>query len=106
MLGKVGKSRVGAKDPGKSPFADLVNYVAREADGKGREVDKGEMGVVNLDAIYNVLCLVMAAALPEDPTGRTRGADQAATLICRKTSAPPFFEASSISMPTRRPSLS
>ncbi|WP_428946818.1 TraI/MobA(P) family conjugative relaxase [Acidithiobacillus ferrooxidans] len=56
MLGKVGKSRVGAKSPGKSPFADLVNYIAREADGKGlhpargREVDKGEMGVLNLDA--------------------------------------------------------
>ena len=56
MLGKVGKSRVGAKGPGKSPFADLVNYVAREADGKGlhpargREVDKEEMGVLNLDA--------------------------------------------------------
>jgi hypothetical protein len=56
MLGKVGKSRVGAKGPGKSPFADLVNYIAREADGKGlhpargREVDQGEMGVLNLDA--------------------------------------------------------
>ena len=31
---------------------------------------------------------------------------QAATLICHKASAPPFFEASSISMPTRLPSLS
>ena len=50
MLGKVGKSRVGAKSAGKSPFADLVNYVAREADGKGREVDKEEMGVLNLNA--------------------------------------------------------
>lgn len=37
MLGKVGKSRVGAKGPGRSPFADLVNYLARKADGKGRE---------------------------------------------------------------------
>ncbi|MDA8154664.1 MAG: relaxase/mobilization nuclease domain-containing protein [Acidithiobacillus sp.] len=49
MLGKVGKSRIGAKGLGKSPFADLVNYVAREADGKGREVDKKEMGALNLD---------------------------------------------------------
>ncbi|MBU2827844.1 TraI/MobA(P) family conjugative relaxase [Acidithiobacillus ferriphilus] len=59
MLGKVGKSRVGAKGPGKSPFADLVNYVAREADGKGREVDKEEMGVLNLDADVEDLDLVI-----------------------------------------------
>ena len=59
MLGKVGKSRVGAKGPGKSPFADLVNYVAREADGKGREVDKEEMGVLNLDADAENLDLVI-----------------------------------------------
>ena len=50
MLGKVGKSRSGAKAPGKSQFGDLVNYIAREADGKGREVGKGEMGVLNMDA--------------------------------------------------------
>ncbi len=50
MLGKVGKSRSGAKAPGKSRFADLVNYIAREADGKGREVDRGEMSVLNMDA--------------------------------------------------------
>ena len=59
MLGKVGKSRVGAKGPGKSPFADLVNYVAREADGKGREVDKEEMGVLNLDVDVEDLDLVI-----------------------------------------------
>ncbi|MCR2831456.1 relaxase/mobilization nuclease domain-containing protein [Acidithiobacillus ferrooxidans] len=59
MLGKVGKSRVGAKSAGKSPFADLVNYVAREADGKGREVDKEEMGVLNLDADVEDLDLVI-----------------------------------------------
>ena len=59
MLGKVGKSRVGAKSAGKSPFADLVNYVAREADGKGREVDKEEMGVLNLDADVENLDLVI-----------------------------------------------
>ena len=59
MLGKVGKSRVGAKGPGKSPFADLVNYVAREADGKGREVRKEEMGVLNLDADVEDLDLVI-----------------------------------------------
>jgi hypothetical protein len=41
MLGKVGKSRAGAKGPGKSPFADLVNYIAREADGKGLHPAKG-----------------------------------------------------------------
>ncbi|WP_123105644.1 hypothetical protein [Acidithiobacillus sulfuriphilus] len=49
-IGKVGKSSVSAKPAGKSRFADLVNYVAREADGKGREVDRGEMGVLNMDA--------------------------------------------------------
>ncbi|MCR2830815.1 relaxase/mobilization nuclease domain-containing protein [Acidithiobacillus ferrooxidans] len=59
MLGKVGKSRVGAKSAGKSPFADLVNYVAREADGKGREVDKEEMGVLNLDADVEDMDLVI-----------------------------------------------
>ena len=59
MLGKVGKSRVGAKGPGKSPFADLVNYIVREADGKGREVDKGEMGALNLDADVEDLDLVI-----------------------------------------------
>ncbi len=59
MLGKVGKSRVGAKSAGKSPFADLVNYVAREADGKGREVDKEEMGALNLDADVEDLDLVI-----------------------------------------------
>ena len=65
MLGKVGKSCVGAKCPGKSPFADLVNYVAREADGKGlhpakgREVDKEEMDVLNLDADVEDLDLVI-----------------------------------------------
>ena len=59
MLGKVGKSRVGAKGPGKSPFADLVNYVAREADGKGREVEKEEMGALNLDADVEDLDLVI-----------------------------------------------
>ncbi|MDA8151349.1 MAG: relaxase/mobilization nuclease domain-containing protein [Acidithiobacillus sp.] len=59
MIGKVGKSRVGAKSVGKSPFADLVNYVAREADGKGREVDKEEMGVLNLDADVEDLDLVI-----------------------------------------------
>ncbi|MBU2857836.1 hypothetical protein HF289_13465 [Acidithiobacillus ferrooxidans] len=50
MLGKVGKSRVGAKATGKSQFGDLVNYIAREADGKGREVDRSEMGALNMDA--------------------------------------------------------
>ena len=55
----IGKSRVGAKGPGKSPFADLVNYVAREADGKGREVDKEEMGVLNLDTDVEDLDLVI-----------------------------------------------
>lgn len=50
MLGKVGKSRVGAKATGKSQFGDLVRYISREADGKGREVDKGEMGTLNMDA--------------------------------------------------------
>ena len=59
MIGKVGKSRVGAKSAGKSPFADLVNYVAREADGKGREVDKEEMGVLNLDTDVEDLDLVI-----------------------------------------------
>ena len=59
MLGKVGKSRVGAKSAGKSSFADLVNYVAREADGKGSEVDKEEMGVLNLDADVEDLDLVI-----------------------------------------------
>ena len=59
MLGKVGKSRVGAKGPGKSQFADLVNYIAREADGKGREVDQEEMGVLNLDADVEDLDLVI-----------------------------------------------
>jgi hypothetical protein len=59
MLGKVGKSRVGAKGPGKSQFGDLVNYVAREADGKGREVDKEEMGALNLDADVEDLDLVI-----------------------------------------------
>ena len=34
MLGKVGKSRVGAKATGKSQFGDLVRYISREADGK------------------------------------------------------------------------
>lgn len=59
MIGKVGKSRVGAKSAGKSSFADLVNYVAREADGKGREVDKEEMGVLNLDADVEELDLAI-----------------------------------------------
>ncbi|OCX75594.1 TraI/MobA(P) family conjugative relaxase [Acidithiobacillus thiooxidans] len=59
MIGKVGKSRVGAKGPGKSSFADLVNYVAREADGKGREVDKEEMGVLNLDTDAEDLNLII-----------------------------------------------
>ena len=54
MLGKVGKSRVGAKSAGKSSFADLVNYVAREADGKGSEVDKEEMGVLNLTPTWRI----------------------------------------------------
>ena len=30
MLGKVGKSRVGAKATGKSQFGDLVRYISRE----------------------------------------------------------------------------
>ncbi len=34
MIGKVGKSRAGVKSAGKSQFGDLVNYIAREADGK------------------------------------------------------------------------
>ena len=59
MLGKVGKSRVGAKTASKSQFGDLVNYVAREADGKGREVDKEEMGALNLDADMEDLDLVI-----------------------------------------------
>ncbi|MBU2856806.1 relaxase/mobilization nuclease domain-containing protein [Acidithiobacillus ferrooxidans] len=51
MLSKVGKSRSSAKSASKkSQFGDLVNYIAREADGKGREVDRGEMGVLNMDA--------------------------------------------------------
>ncbi|ACH82983.1 hypothetical protein FE661_03640 [Acidithiobacillus ferrooxidans] len=41
MLGKVGKSRSGAKATGKSQFGDLVSYIACEAGGKGREVNKG-----------------------------------------------------------------
>ena len=59
MIGKVGKSRVGAKGPGKSPFADLVKYLSREADGKGREVDKKEMGALNLDTDAEDLDLVI-----------------------------------------------
>ena len=47
MISKVGKSSVSAKPVGRSRFTDLVNYVAREADGKGREVDKGGVGTFN-----------------------------------------------------------
>jgi hypothetical protein len=48
MIGKVGKSRTGAKTGRKSPFGDVVNYIARETDGKGREIAPGDIGVVNL----------------------------------------------------------
>ncbi|MBN6739848.1 relaxase/mobilization nuclease domain-containing protein [Acidithiobacillus sp. MC6.1] len=51
MIGKVGRSRQSAKaagSKGKSQFKDIVSYILREADGKGREVAKGEMGVLNL----------------------------------------------------------
>ncbi len=48
MIGKVGKSRTAAKTGSKSQFGDVVNYIIREADGKGREVSDTEMGVMNM----------------------------------------------------------
>lgn len=48
MIGKVGKSRAAAKTGGKSQFGDVVNYIIREADGKGREVPDIEKGVMNM----------------------------------------------------------
>ena len=48
MIGKVGKSRTAAKTGSKSQFGDVVNYIIREADGKGREVPDTEMGVINM----------------------------------------------------------
>ncbi|MBU2750313.1 relaxase/mobilization nuclease domain-containing protein [Acidithiobacillus thiooxidans] len=48
MIGKVGKSRTAAKSGSKSQFVDVVNYITREADGKGREVPGTEMGVMNM----------------------------------------------------------
>jgi hypothetical protein len=77
MLGKVGKSRAGAKSAGKSQFGDLVNYVAREADGKGREVDKEEMGTLNLDAdvedLYLVIKQIDMAAAKTAKNGKFKG---------------------------------
>ena len=48
MIGKVGKSRTAAKTGSKSQFGDVVNYIIREADGKGREVPDTEMGIINM----------------------------------------------------------
>ncbi|BBF63912.1 TraI/MobA(P) family conjugative relaxase [Acidithiobacillus ferridurans] len=48
MIGKVGKSRTAAKTGSKSQFGDVVNYIIREVDGKGREVPDTEMGVMNM----------------------------------------------------------
>lgn len=48
MIGKVGKSRAAAKSGSKSQFGDVVNYIIREADGKGCEVPDTKMGVLNL----------------------------------------------------------
>lgn len=77
MLGKVGKSRIGAKSAGKSQFSDLVNYIAREADGKGREVDKEEMSVLNLDADVDDLDMAIKqmdmAAAKTEKNGKFKG---------------------------------
>ncbi|MGE4530575.1 MAG: TraI/MobA(P) family conjugative relaxase [Acidithiobacillus sp.] len=48
MIGKVGKSRAAAKSGSKSQFGDVVNYIIREADGKGREIPSTEMGILNM----------------------------------------------------------
>uniref|UniRef100_E6QC87 Putative Relaxase/Mobilisation nuclease n=1 Tax=mine drainage metagenome TaxID=410659 RepID=E6QC87_9ZZZZ len=59
MIGKVGKSRTVGKAGSKSQFGDVVNYIAREADGKGREIPRHEMGMLNLDADIDDLDLAI-----------------------------------------------
>ncbi|MBU2770098.1 TraI/MobA(P) family conjugative relaxase [Acidithiobacillus caldus] len=51
MIGKVGRSRQAAKGgagSNGSQFRDIITYISRDADGKGRMVAPGEMGVLNL----------------------------------------------------------
>lgn len=61
MIGKAGKSRVVAKPDGRSQsrFGDLIKYIAREADGKGREVMAGEMGLLNISTPADELNLAI-----------------------------------------------